>query len=267
MYNTDILKNIFLFFCYIFKKFVIIFTGDIMNIQKLEKFKDYLINALLGIIVLLIYFILPYLEAPLLNILGIDPATMPDTLKYAYLIAFQVAIFALILITLRKDLKKNIKDLKSNHLTYFKKYFKYWLVALAIMMISNAIIMAISDSNTSGNEELIRDLFKINPTYVYISSVLIAPFVEELVFRKAIYNIIPNKYLFIIVSGLVFGSLHVIGNVDSWTDLLYLIPYCTPGFIFAYIMYKTDNVLVSSGLHFMHNGILMSLQIFVLIFS
>lgn len=235
--------------------------------MKVESLKNYLNSALLGIGALLIYFIFPYLEAPLLNLFDINVINIPDFIKYFYLINWEILILALILMIFNKDIIEDFKDLKKNHLGYFKKYFKYWLLALGIMMLSNAVIMFISDSTTSGNEELIRNLFKTNPIYIYIISVFIAPFVEELVFRKAIYKIIPNNILFILVSGLVFGGLHVIGNVEVWTDILYLIPYCAPGFIFAYIMTKTNNVLVPAGLHFMHNGLLMSLQFLVLIFS
>ncbi len=236
-----------------------------MNKQK--SINLYLRNALLGILAILTYFVLPYLEAPVLDIIGINPSTMPNICKSIYLISWQIVIFGLILIIFNKDITKNFNDLKKNHLTYFNKYFKYWILALVIMMVSNAIIMLISGNETSGNEEAIRELFNDSPIYVYISSVFIAPFVEELVFRKAIRNIIPNNLAFIIVSGLVFGGLHVIYSIENWTDILYLIPYCTPGFIFAYIMSKTDNVLVSSSIHFMHNGLLMALQFFVLIFS
>ena len=93
-----------------------------------------------------------------------------------------------------------------------------------------------------------------------------APIIEELIFRRSIRNIIPINSLFILVSGLVFGGLHVVTGYTGPIDLLYLIPYCTPGFIFAYILTKTDNVLVSASIHFMHNGILVAIQIFSYLF-
>ena len=52
-----------------------------------------------------------------------------------------------------------------------------------------------------------------------------------------------------------------------WYDILYLIPYSALGISFAYILQKTDNIFVTIGLHFMHNGILMALQVLVLIFG
>ena len=75
-----------------------------------------------------------------------------------------------------------------------------------------------------------------------------------------------NK-LFILFSGLIFGALHVVINLENLVDLLYIIPYSIPGFIFAYIYTKSKNIMVPISLHFLHNGIMMSLQILLLLVS
>ena len=135
------------------------------------------------------------------------------------------------------------------------------------MGISNGIINFMNHTTTSGNEEIIRSMFSENPIYVYLLSVFMAPFIEELVFRKSLKKIIPINWLFIIASGLIFGGAHLIGNTSSIIDYFYIIPYGSFGVAFAYIYAKTDNILVSSSLHFMHNGLLMALQFFILIFA
>ena len=205
----------------------------------------------LTIVAIVLYFILPYLQEPFLNLCQVNIDTMPDIFKYVFLFSWQTMDACIIFLLFHEYLEKGIK---------------LWFLALGIMMISNAFINLIN-GGIAGNEETIRELFEINPVYVFYASVMIAPFVEELIFRQGIRNLISNNTLFIIVSGLVFGSLHVIGNVNTPLDWLYLIPYCTPGFIFAYTLTKTDNVLVPASLHFIHNGILLSLQFFILIFG
>ena len=173
----------------------------------------------------------------------------------------------IIILIFNKSLQSEFKDMRKNHKKYYKQYFKYYLIGLIIMMFSNLFIAIVSNGSTAGNQDAINDLFKISPLYIYFASVIYAPIVEELIFRKAIRNIIPNKILFILVSGLLFGGLHVIGTVEAWYDPLYIIPYSAPGIVFAFILYKTNNIFVSTGLHFMHNGILMSLQFLILLFS
>lgn len=238
-----------------------------MTIEKLEKIEKYIKDALLGILALLTYFILPEIDGIIFKLFNIDTTSLSLNIKIIYSTIFDILIMAIIILIFNQSLKKEYKDIRKNHKDYYKNYFKYYLMGLIIMMFSNVIIAMISKGGIAGNQNTINELFEISPLYVYFASVIFAPIVEELVFRKAIRNIIPNGILFVIVSGLVFGGLHVIGNVTAWYDLLYLIPYSVPGIIFAYILYKTDNIFVSMGLHFMHNGILIALQFFILLFG
>lgn len=226
----------------------------------------YIINACIGLFAILIYFTYSYLQLGFLDLLHVDYQAMSLSLKVLYLIITDVIEMLVLVFLFRKKLKEDVQDLKKNHENYFKTYFKYWLLALAVMMISNLIIMFITENQTSGNEEAVRRLIIKSPIYAYFSSVIYAPFVEELIFRRSIRNVIPIDSLFIVVSGFIFGGLHIITGYSGPLDLLYLVPYCVPGLIFAYILTKTDNVLVSTGIHLMHNGIMVSLQLFIYLF-
>ncbi len=225
-------------------------------------------TALLGIIAILTYFILPMLEGVPFKLMGIDTASLPLVAKIIYMIAYETILMAIIVLIFRKKLEKDWQDMKQNHMNYYSKYLKYWLIAIMIMMLSNLFIMNFTSNGIANNEQAVQELFDISPIYIFFSAVIFAPVVEELVFRQGIRNIIPNNLLFILTSGIVFGGLHVIsGSMESLTELLYLIPYCAPGIAFAYILSKTDNIFVSMGIHFMHNGILIALQFFLLFFS
>lgn len=229
---------------------------------------NYIKTASMGLLAILVYFILPMFEAVPFQMLGINTATLPLVVKVIYMIAYETVLLALILLIFYPKLKKDFADMKQNHMNYYSKYFKYWLIGLMIMMISNLLITQFTDNQMASNEQAVQSLFDMSPIYVFFSAVIFAPLVEELVFRQGIRNIIPNKLLFIIVSGLVFGGLHVIStDMTSLTELFYLVPYCAPGIIFAYILAQTDNIFVSIGLHFMHNGLLIALQFFILFFS
>jgi len=224
--------------------------------------------AILGILAILTYFIFPMLEVIPLQILGIDSKQMPTVIKAIYMLSYELITLLVIMFILKDKIKPDWQDMKKNHQYYFKKYFKYWFLILGCMMISNLLILGIDSNSSAGNEDTIRTIFTQMPIYMYLSAVVIAPLLEELIFRLSIRNIIKSTdWLFILISGLVFGGLHVIGNIETWVDLLYIFPYSIPGFIFAYILAKSDNIFVSIGLHFIHNGILMSLQTLVLLFG
>lgn len=227
--------------------------------------KKYLKNCSIGILVILSYFLLPTLIKSVISYLANE--ALSEEVSVILSIIIEILTLAVILLLFNKRIKENYIDLKKNHKKYFFKYFKFYLIGLAIMYISNAILIFVFNGGLAGNEESIRSILLVHPIYVYISAVLIAPSVEELVFRGAIKNIIPNSILYILCSGLIFGGMHLVGNITSIIDLLYIIPYSSLGIAFAYIYSKTDNIFVTMMLHTMHNGILISIQIAVMLFG
>lgn len=221
----------------------------------------------IGIGAMALYFLLPYLEGVPFVIMGVDTTTLPIWVKIFYLTMYSVLTASLIMIIYNKKLSKDFKDMKKNSIKYFNKYIKYWLIGLFIMMVSNLFINLIVTNDIPSNEQVIRETFNISPLYIFFSAVIYAPIVEELIFRQSIKNIFNNKWLFIIISGLLFGSMHVFGDFKNITDLLYIIPYSTPGIIFAYMLEDSDNICVPMSFHFIHNGILISLQFILLLFG
>ncbi len=228
-----------------------------------SQFKKYMKIALTGFATILIYKLTPILELAILYYSKINISKMTIMAKTIYLIICEIIIMGIIAIINKEKLKKNFKDIKINYNEYFKKYLKLYILALIIMMISNLIINSITN-NIAGNEETIRNTFNKAPIYMFFSAVIFAPFTEEMVFRNSIKNIITNKNTFILISGLIFGALHVIGNITTIYDVLYIIPYATPGIALAIMLEKTDNIFVPMGIHFLHNGLLMTLQAILL---
>ena len=134
------------------------------------------------------------------------------------------------------------------------------------MMVSNALINILG-GGMADNETAIRNQFAATPIYTFIAAFLLAPILEESVFRLSFRNIFKNNFVFIIMSGFAFGALHLTGVFDNSLMPLYLLAYSSCGLAFAYILTKTDNILVTMGFHAMHNGILLSLQFFISLFA
>jgi hypothetical protein len=229
--------------------------------------KDRIKEISIGVLAVFMYFFLNSIQYVPFQLAGVTTDLLPTWVKIFYLIIYEIMTIAIMLLIFNKKITKDFKDMLINHKEYYSKYFKYYLIGLGIMLISNSIIVYVFDGGISTNEETIRDIFKISPLYIYFSSVIYAPIVEELTFRQGIRNIFGRNILFVLISGFLFGGLHVITSINSIVDLLYIIPYSSLGIVFAYILYKTDNIFVSMGLHFMHNGILIAIQFLVLIFS
>lgn len=231
-----------------------------------DKMKNYLKNVGIGLSVIFIYFAMSALQPLPFLLFDVDINNVPHLLKVFYLVVYEILMIALMVLIYRNLLKDKWIDFKKHHREYFQKYFKYWFLLLGLMMLSNAIIMMITnDASGANNQNQIIDMFGSAPIYTYLSAVFFAPIIEELVFRQSIRMIIPKyNLLFILVSGFIFGGMHVLGAPDLG-QFLYIIPYSIPGLIFAYVLVKSDNIFNTISLHFVHNGILMAMQVIVLL--
>lgn len=229
-----------------------------------NEYKDFFIK---GVLPIFIYMTISLFGGDILTILGINVSAMSTNTKIIYSLILDLIILISILVIFRKDLKENWNDFKINNQKYFNKYFKYWLIGVGVMATSNLVITMITSSTSSNNQEAIMQIFKINPIYMFVSAVIIAPLTEELVFRLSFRNIIKSNFLFILMSGLIFGSMHVVMSLEQISDLLYIIPYSALGIAFAYMLTKSKNIIVPMSFHFIHNGIAMALEILMLILS
>lgn len=223
-------------------------------------------EVFVGILALLTYFILSITESLPFKLAGVKLENVSSGLKIIYMLIYEILILCLIVIIFNKKIEKDFNDILKKHKEYFSNCMKYYLIGLIVMVLSNSILALLSNGGIASNEETVRAMFKINPVYMYISAVLFAPMVEELVFRQGVRNICGKNIIFIIVSGLIFGGLHVLTSMSTTFDIFYLIPYSALGIAFATMLYKTDNIFVSIGFHFMHNGILMAIQFMTFLF-
>lgn len=227
----------------------------------LKEKNTYIKELIKAILVILFYFIsYSYPIDSLTNLLGIKLDTVGKLIAFS--ITYEALILAVIIYVYKKELSTMFKDYKANFKEYMNKYFKYWILILILMLVSNMVITQFTVSETSNNQEIIIDTLKSAPLYIIITTIFIAPLLEETIFRFCIRKIIPKfDILYIIVSGILFGSLHVILTFNDITDLLFIIPYSIPGIIFAYLYSKTKNIFVPTSIHFIHNGVLILLEI------
>ncbi|MBR3362740.1 MAG: CPBP family intramembrane metalloprotease [Bacilli bacterium] len=223
-------------------------------------------NLLKGIFMIFIYFAFSFFRSFPLDMLNIKYDSLNIAAKEVYNISLELLMVTLIYLLFEKEIINAWKDLKKNHMKYFSNNFKYYLIGLLLMFGSNALINVLG-GGISGNEEAIRSQFDTAPVFTFVSAVFLAPILEEGIFRLSFRNVFKNNFLFILVSGLVFGGLHLIAGVNMNLFALYLISYCSFGVVFAYMLVKTNNIFVSTGFHLMHNGVLMALQVILFMFA
>jgi membrane protease YdiL (CAAX protease family) len=107
----------------------------------------------------------------------------------------------------------------------------------------------------SDNTKQIVDIAEVFPIFIFIIAIL-APILEEIIFRRIIYKPLADKYNFFVgatVSSIFFAIVHF--------DFEHLLIYLSMGFTFAFLYRITNNLLVPIVAHMSMNSIVVMVQI------
>ena len=221
--------------------------------------KDNVKNIFKLIISFVLFFNLSLVIACIFKLVGINYSDF-NYIDYACLNTFiELIMFVVVLLFYKKYLKKDLVLFKLNKKDYIKKIISYFLIFLVVkygvaLFSSLLLVMLGSDLVTSENQETVVTLAKTLPFMMMISTSLLAPFVEEGIFRLGIKKVINNKYLFILVSGLIFGFMHIFPTeLPLYVALIESLNYVTMGLLLAYIYNETDNIYVVVIIHALNN--------------
>lgn len=131
----------------------------------------------------------------------------------------------------------------------------FFLVLVGQTIAAN-IEMALGIESGSQNTETIIMVTEIAPIMI-LSTVLFAPILEELVFRRVVFGSIiqtQNFWIAGIISAIVFAAIH--------RDFTHILIYTVSGFIFAFLYYKTKRLLTSIIAHMLLNSFVTVIQIY-----
>lgn len=234
----------------------------------LEKIIEYFKNnykiILKSIFTFILFWYSSYLRYIPVIIFHLNKQSLTTTIQ-VYLSIFSSTILAsLFLILYWKDLKKEFTVFCKKFVDNMDVGVRYWLFGLIVMMISNLLLSVVFKAGGAENEKAIQEMISKLPWAMFISAGILAPFNEEIAFRKTLKDIFTNKWIFAFFSFLLFGGAHVIGTASNILDYLYIIPYGALGASFALAYYETDTIFTSLSLHMFHNIVLSLLSILIL---
>lgn len=167
-----------------------------------------------------------------------------------------------------KDLKECFCKLKKDK-KKFKTLLLYFIIFFLISTVLGNTILNIIEQNTNINfnvdisNKTIFSLFKIFPNgtlFVIFFTCIFTPFVEELVFRKSIRDIIDNNILFIIVSSVLSWYFQVSLLSPSISEFVLAISTLLNSIFASYIFVKKDNILYSIIPRMMYNILICLIQ-------
>lgn len=222
----------------------------------MKKDIKYLLKLLLCFI---LFFNLNYLVALLFNLVGINYNTF-NYKDYTYFnVLIELILFVVVMILYNKEFKKDYKIFKLNFKDNIIKIISYFALFIALKigtaLISSILSFALNFTlGESENQEAVMKLVSAEPLLMIINTCILAPFVEEGIFRLSIRKVFSNKYLFILVSGLFFGMMHIFPtDLPTSLALIYSITYVAMGFYLAYIYTETENIWFVIFIHALNN--------------
>ena len=183
---------------------------------------------------------------------------LKDIIKNTYICSIlgELLFIIILVFVYYKDLCKEFNIFINKFRDNFGICFKHYISGVLLMFTFNLMIVSFV-KDIALNEAQVRELLFSHTAYMLFSIVVLAPITEELVFRKSISTIVKNKWLYALISGLLFGGAHIMTNVLSGvfalSDLLFIIPYGSFGFMFALMDNKTNTTFSSIMMHSIHN--------------
>jgi len=172
-------------------------------------------------------------------------------------LALYLTLFLIFIYMLRTYLKEQLTYTKNN-LHEFIKITLLGLFGLFIAVYATSMVMELLGvTENSENQEVLNGLVTaatFDKVALIIFSVFLAPFVEEIVFRRAVFGFLEkvNIPLAIVVSGLSFGFIHVLSG-----DYVQLIVYGSLGLALAYTYYRSNkNIMTVIAIHMIYNLII-----------
>ena len=191
----------------------------------------------------------------------------------------ELIIFTILFIIYRKDFVKDFKEIKKTK-GYIKEVLKIYVGELVVAISAGIVMVSLAEIAGvellgSDNNNLAGNLLKSAPIFMAMGIVFLGPVYEEGIMRLGLRKGIKNKGVFAIVSGFIFGIMHVVDNLFIVLTLPLL------GFLLDYIMEKkkknkylisatsivTYVCLILGGYYLIHHNINSLISISELIYS
>lgn len=244
-------------------------------------YKKYIIPLVCVLVyIFMMYFLSDYISLLIANITrksmgltkeylmefkNLEFSQFPDNVKKYYTtsssicnLTIYILLFFLFVTLYRKSFKDDFNELQNNSGKIAKYIPLGFLLAFSLQMIFSIFTSPLLKDRVSENQQQINAILfssSSNGIMMIIAAVIFGPVVEEIIFRKSIFKIIPNDYIAIAISSILFGLIHTITSGYNFTQLiLHTIPYSACGVGLGYAYFKSNrNIYVPITIHMLMN--------------
>ena len=212
-----------------------------------------------GTVLFVIYLlVLPFVTDPLFrltgSLLGVSISPGLQNIIYYYV------LFAATIIIFHSFLARTSRNFADN-LGRACKFVAIGLVALyGLNELAYRLTYLVAGNRTNLNNTTISAQIDDAPHMTLLIVIVLAPFVEEVLFRGLVFGNLKRKSTVVayLVSCLLFALLHVwqfaVVNQDI-TYFLLMLQYLVPGAVLAWVYDRTGTLWTSIGLHMAANAL------------
>lgn len=185
-----------------------------------------------------------------------------DYIDAAFNMVYMGLLCVMALIIYRSYLKESLAQMKGRWLKEMSYACTLGTIKFyAVNIISSLLILLLSPNSSSTNQNAIEQMTTIAPTFMVITTVFLAPLIEELIFRVGIFQFVypKSRLLAYLLSSLSFGFVHIMSGLFSGdlSQLLFWLPYSLLGFSLCRMYEKRQSIFVPMVVHSLNNLIAM----------
>lgn len=182
---------------------------------------------------------------------GVLSVAQCNLLYYCVSAALSVAFLGRFIL---RSSRKLFSDPKNS----FKAIFFGALIVVVLSFVCTYIVRSLGISGTDPNSESVITLMESERTVMLVITVLLAPFVEELLFRGGIFCALYEKgrLTAYVITVLLFSLYHVWQSAFASGDiryLLYALAYIPPSVALCYVYEKSDCIALGIIFHMGYN--------------
>lgn len=157
--------------------------------------------------------------------------------------------FLICIVFVYKDnLKDDFKNLKNDYkISKIVKTVIMWVVIIFVSTILMGAITEMIDPNmaTDDNTNAMSTLFKTSMSYSLFKTMIFAVVAEELLYRESISDVVKNKYIFIVISSIIYTIMNFIFvGFESDIIVMDMLSYFLPALLLSTAYVKNNNNII-----------------------
>ncbi len=206
------------------------------------------IKGLFRIIAFILLFLAEQIPLSILTLTKKDLGSKYTSyLKFAPIITIVLLLIASIILWLVFKRAQKFKSVRFNKST--------WIIIIiaSILVFAVNLITVPMMKSTNDNVAALELVAKNNIVILVFFTIVVAPILEEILFRGIFMNwfFVNNSLISVILSGIVFGYVHA--PFSPGTDWIYALSKVLLGIILAAVYARTKNIKANITVHFLNN--------------